>query len=110
MKYPNKRCPNCETDMTFASSDSDVSGWQDLFYECEKCNITIYIYKIEEGLVMRGKANWIIWAGWRGNHDQRIDDAKCSKCGYKHFTVYNSPEKLSNYCPNCGSKMSIEEK
>lgn len=57
---------------------------------------------------------WRDWDGWRGNYDQRIEDATCSECGYIHHTVrreYNDTSfqdilnKLSKYCPNCGAKM-----
>lgn len=50
-------------------------------------------------------AKWIYWDGWSGNHDQRIEDATCSKCGWVHPTVKGSPEKLSDYCAGCGRKM-----
>jgi hypothetical protein len=53
-------------------------------------------------------AKWNYWPGWKGNHDQRIDDAKCSKCGYNHKTVY-APGELSSYCPGCGSIMTDTE-
>ena len=33
------------------------------------------------------KARWLFWEGWISNHDKRIEDATCSNCGYKHFTV-----------------------
>jgi len=54
-------------------------------------------------------AIWLVWAGWKGNHDQSIEGAKCSKCGYKHPTVYGSLEKLGKFCPNCGSKMKVDK-
>lgn len=52
---------------------------------------------------------WIYWDGWIGNSCQRIDDAVCSNCGYKHPTVYwtkgdehnSTPNKLADICPNC---------
>lgn len=50
-------------------------------------------------------AFWDFWLGWGGNHDQRIDDAKCSSCGWKHPTVYRSTDNLQKTCPSCGSKM-----
>ena len=53
------------------------------------------------------KANWEVWAGWKGNHDQRIENAHCSKCGYNHPTVYNSLRNLNKYCPNCGCTMMV---
>ncbi len=55
------------------------------------------------------KANWIIWGGWKGNHDRRIDDAKCSNCGFIHPTVYNSIDNLNRYCPLCNSEMTAVE-
>lgn len=61
-------------------------------------------------------AHWEYWSGWAGNHDQRIEDATCSNCGYKHPTVRLDyvdgkfikgyvPDKLAKECPNCGAKM-----
>lgn len=58
-------------------------------------------------------ARWIYWEGWCGNHDQRIDDAVCSECGYKHPVVRRvqgderniTPNKLESMCPNCKSIM-----
>ena len=57
--------------------------------------------------------HWIYWDGWIGNSSQRIDDATCSECGYKHPTVcwtngdrHNStPDKLADICPNCKTTM-----
>ena len=52
------------------------------------------------------EAEWKYWDGWCSNHDKRIDDATCSKCGYKHSTIrYGSPDLLQDYCPSCKSKM-----
>lgn len=50
-------------------------------------------------------AQWNYWDGWIGCHDQRIEGATCSNCGYEHPTVKGSPELLSNYCGGCGAKM-----
>lgn len=61
-------------------------------------------------------AHWDYWSGWAGNHDQRIEDATCSNCGYKHPTVRLDyvdgkfikgyvPDKLAKECPKCGAKM-----
>lgn len=46
--------------------------------------------------------------GWEGNHDRRIDDAKCSNCGYKHPIVYGSTDKLADECSCCRSIMRKE--
>ena len=52
------------------------------------------------------EAEWKYWSGWSGNHDKRIDDAICSKCGYKHSTIrFGNPDMLQDYCPSCKSKM-----
>jgi hypothetical protein len=51
------------------------------------------------------EAEWKYWDGWSGNHDKRIEDATCSKCGYKHSAVKGSPNLLQDYCPCCKSKM-----
>ena len=52
------------------------------------------------------EAKWEYWAGWMSNHDRRIDDATCSKCGYKHPTIrFGTPDLLQDYCPQCKSKM-----
>lgn len=57
------------------------------------------------------EAEWTYWPGWAGNHDRRIDDATCSKCGYKHPVVRgsNAPEQLADHCPKCGRKMRKNE-
>lgn len=54
-------------------------------------------------------AHWEVWDGWSGNHDQRIEDATCSNCGYKHQTVYSSLKKLSIVCPKCDLRMTDNE-
>ena len=51
-------------------------------------------------------AEWQYWEGWMSNHDKRIDEATCSKCGYVHPTIrFGSPDLLQDYCPSCKSKM-----
>lgn len=54
------------------------------------------------------QAYWLIWAGWTGNHDQRIEDATCTNCGYKHPTVHRSTSNLGKFCGSCQSVMSIK--
>ena len=52
------------------------------------------------------EAEWQYWSGWSGNHDKRIEDATCSKCGYMHPTIrFGSPDLLQDYCPSCKSRM-----
>jgi predicted RNA-binding Zn-ribbon protein involved in translation (DUF1610 family) len=58
--------------------------------------------------MLKKKANWLTWAGWCGNHDMRIEESKCSKCGFIHPTVYKTLDNLSKVCPNCGSEMSVK--
>lgn len=50
-------------------------------------------------------AKWKTWGGWAGNHDQRIEGATCTQCGYKHPTVYGSLKHLSSHCPHCERKI-----
>lgn len=52
------------------------------------------------------KASWVVWPGWSGNHDRRIEDAKCSNCGYEHPKVYG--RTLSTICPSCKSPMHTD--
>lgn len=71
---------------------------------------------LELAPVIRGK--WLFWEGWVSNFDMRIDDAVCSICGYEHQTVCRTCgsketaqdvlNKLSNYCANCGAKMTYK--
>jgi len=58
---------------------------------------------------VKPKADWLVWSGWSGNHDKRIDDAECSKCGFIHPIVFESLENLYAICPTCGSRMSVKE-
>lgn len=86
--------------------------------------ISMVVLRIEQSLkevqeqspvstTRRGK--WIYWDGWLGNHDQRIDDAKCSECGYQHPVVrremgehYGSTiNKLARECPCCKAQMDV---
>lgn len=58
---------------------------------------------------------WEFWEGSIGNHDLRIEDATCSRCGYVHPTVrrtYGKREsfeevvkKLAATCPRCSADM-----
>ena len=69
-----------------------------------KCLIDVMAVK--EKMKDDDTAEWIYWEGWVGNHDKRIDDAKCSSCGYIHHTVYRvGPIGLSDTCPICGKIM-----
>lgn len=55
-------------------------------------------------------AKWRIWGGWGGNNDRRIEDAKCTSCGYEHGTVYGSTARLGGFCGKCGARMvGVEE-
>lgn len=56
----------------------------------------------------KSKADWLVWGGWVGNHDMRIEGAKCSNCSFVHPTVFKSLDNLYKICPNCGSKMSVK--
>lgn len=90
-------------------------GFIDVCHECAKRirNINVDDFKklfIEMLLRISTneeyEAEWKYWSGWSGNHDKRIEDATCSKCGYKHSTIrFGSPDLLQDYCPSCKSKM-----
>ena len=78
----------------------------------EKGNILLADLETGEAVLLSGvsktkekTARWKYWAGWGGNHDKRIEDAVCSHCGYKHPTVYGSPDLLANTCPQCRRRM-----
>lgn len=93
------------------------AGFQEICNECAKKirNIDVDDFKKFFIRTFMGKteredveydAEWKYWEGWCGNHDKRIDDATCSKCGYKHPTIrFGSPDLLQDYCPSCKSKM-----
>jgi len=49
--------------------------------------------------------HWVIWEGWRGNHDHRIDNAVCSDCGFVNHSIVYDPKDLFDFCPKCGIKM-----
>jgi len=85
----------------FSNLEAEVAGCDLLLCVIEQCISSIAELKT----VKSNRANWLFWPGWSGNHDRRIEDAKCSKCGYVHHTVYGSLDKLSKHCPDCGSKM-----
>ena len=116
-----------ESDRYICNSDGKPVSKIGTVYVCSKCGreeprIEPYCncgakMDCEE---MTTQGHWIYWPGWSGNHDQRIDDAVCSVCGYQHETVrldlsngetsssVHVPDKLSKQCPKCKSKMSIE--
>ena len=53
---------------------------------------------------------WKYWAGWKGNHDKRIEGATCSNCGFVHPTVYGSLSELYDFCPKCKAQMISQNK
>jgi len=83
---------------------TDESYWEFVFNNVELKYVPPCSFAKEQD-----EAYWTVWCGWKGNHDQRIEDATCSNCGYEHYTVYKSLSELSMFCPKCGKKMSIVE-
>lgn len=74
--------------------------------------IEIDVKQREKDLTFEPQAYWEYWAGWRSNHDRRIDDATCSNCGFKHPTVRGYGEvsdQLYKICPMCGKRMGRRE-
>lgn len=101
---------------TVRVSDSQDRHFSISFSELEMIhtNSNVLLHHIEQCILAlkdgqsSDTTSWIYWSGWSGNHDKRIEDAKCLKCGYIHPTVYGSLDNLSKYCPGCGRK--IKEK
>lgn len=50
------------------------------------------------------EAEWKTWGGWAGNHDKRIEEATCTKCGYEHLTVYSSQNTSAPIVPDVGGR------
>lgn len=42
-------CPECGTDISDEefSVDSKIGGHKDIGYHCERCNIDVYVWKVE---------------------------------------------------------------
>lgn len=76
-----------------------------------KRDIVATINLKEEKIEETASTYWEYWGGLAGNHDKRIDDAKCSNCGFKHPTVRggNAPDQLYKFCPRCGRRMGRKE-
>ena len=83
-----------ETKITVEMSIEDFNNFQEFMKIKESGIIVNTIY---------GEAVWRTWGGWKGNHDQRIEGAKCSNCGWLHPTVYGSLTLLSEFCGKCGA-------
>ena len=97
----NAAINDIETDRLEAICDAEKSG--KLFL------IGVDLAKGENFTSGLQKADWKIWAGWSGNHDQRIEEPSCSNCGFVTDTVYGDTDLLPKECPNCGCHMGIKE-
>lgn len=100
--YKNKcadgMCP-CSEGCEVYSNEDCVNRIMDYLKSCIVDSIMVEPMEVYE-------AEWKYWEGWCSNHDKRIEDATCSKCGYKHPTIrFGSPDLLQDYCPSCKSKM-----
>lgn len=92
--------------MVIADSVLGPYVYLDLHTECAtRLNNKINSFLAEAQAKSSFEARWEYWPGWGGNHDKRIEDAKCSRCGYNHPTVRGTPKLLSDVCPRCKSKM-----
>lgn len=104
------------------SEDNDDFGWNDLSEAYISRDLDGYLINLPKTMLLNSnhdecgfsvtgkykqKGKWLFWPGWVGCCDKRIENAKCSTCGYKHPTVYGSLDKLSKYCPGCGREMSV---
>ena len=103
-----KNCPNMELDISTETMYADGDPY---FTRSEVSCRYEKICKMwhDQQETAKPGADWKIWGGWQGNHDARIEDATCSKCGYKNPTVYGSTDKLPKVCPGCHSEMGIKE-
>lgn len=81
------------------------------FPEGNHLRIQALVMEGEKKIEEKPQAYWEYWGGWAGNHDKRIDDAKCSNCGFKHPTVRggNASDQLYKLCPHCGRHMGHKE-
>lgn len=64
------------------------------FPEGNHLRIQALVMEGEKKIEEKPQAYWEYWGGWAGNHDKRIDDAKCSKGGLifmdsKHISFWN---------------------
>lgn len=119
--------------LTKSSSNTSVKCGEILkygneYYRFSCCNNTLGIYQVPTidsdfvysycpfcgALLSNGydrthtsehKVYWKVWEGWKGNHDNRVEDAKCSSCGFTHCTVKGISE-LPKSCPNCNSNIN----
>lgn len=84
----------------------------DVTFSVTETPFTIDVKETVEALpIDMPQAYWEYWGGWAGNHDKRIEDAKCSNCGFQHPTVRggNAPDQLYKICPICGLRMGHRE-
>ena len=93
-------------DIKYIANNSCYSAM--IIYEVKDKSIT-NTDTLDNKLITSTKAEWITWAGWIGNHDERIEDSKCSLCGYIHPKVFKSTTNLSQICLSCKSIMSVRE-
>lgn len=68
-----------------------------------KCVHYLENKKLENVIIKDNK--WQYSEYWEGNHDKRIEDAKCPVCAYHHPTV-KGPDALPDCCPLCNTKLS----
>ena len=81
------------------------------FPDGRKFRIEAWVSVGEEIVEEKPQAYWEYWGGYAGNHDKRIEDAKCSNCGFEQPTVrgYGAPDQLYKICPKCGLRMGRRE-
>ena len=74
--------------------------------------------KVTEESEVEQTAIWEFNKAWTCNNTRIIEDATCSRCGYKRSTIRIRPadkatpedvlSKFGVYCPNCRAEMGVD--
>ena len=111
-----KPCPFCGAEPIVTGQYNMAAEWYQC--SCPKCHISQtgngYRSRLEAFDAWNRRTNDgpAVQAEWQGKGDGYADGAlvfdvwHCSECGYCIDDGTDDPERLPNYCPNCGAKMN----